>query len=248
MFRKKLTWRRWTGYRSDLLRAVTVASDELEVWTGVPSAVGVDVNYTDDLSEQSASLADFERLDTEELRRVKSLSIEVEPDGDAWSQQQTAGEYRPRPNARVRFHLWDVIGAEAVVTGDRRTQVEGLAMQLREVLRHGAPPLYRADTSIGAFIALWPLVILGLFVGDRVPEWIGVSTANNDVDRWEALGIGIGVLCAIVIAAGIYLAFPMLEILPDGAHPRHRRLRRVVAGIAGALAITFIGVALGHVF
>jgi hypothetical protein len=65
---KTVKWRRWTGYRSDLVRAAKMAAEEIAAWTGVASSIEGSVEYRGDLSEKFEGLADFEALTPETLR------------------------------------------------------------------------------------------------------------------------------------------------------------------------------------
>ena len=94
--------------------------------------------------------------------------------------------------------------------------VEGLAGRLSTVLGRGAPPLHQVPGEPGVVRLGGLLIILGLLLGDRIPEWIGASTANGTVDRWEGLGIALGVLVGVLVTSC------RLGCEADSASPRQR--------------------------
>jgi hypothetical protein len=246
MVTKGLRWRRWTGYRSDIVRAVRLSEAELQAWNGVPASVETAIDYAKrDLSERFQGIAEFEALSAEDLRGVENLTLVIESDRDAWVARERAadddGKYKPYPESQVRLRVWRSVGLQVEIRAERRAQAEGLAQQLKEVLGRGAPPGHAVNVRAWYGAAIAPLCICGALLGDRVPEWLGYSTSNSSIDRWEGLGIAIGVVIALALIAGFYYAFPTIEILGDGELPRHRRLRRAIVGLVVALALTFIG-------
>jgi hypothetical protein len=172
--------------------------------------------------------------------------IEVEPDAEAWI-AANAPHFRPRPSARTKLRLWPGLGPQVEVVGERRAQVEGLVQQLRETLQPGVPRLHWLDpTALGPVVSA-PILLGGVLLGDRIPQWWGVSKSDSHIDRWEGLGavLGLGVATAAVV--GLYFLFPRIEVLADGEVPRLRRLRRLVFGASWAVGLTFLGVILDRV-
>src|SRR4051794_38572482 len=82
MVTKRVKSKRWTGYRSDLVRALQTASIELEALSGLPSDVQLSVDYEGGLEERGG-LDVLERIADDELRRVKSVTVAVAPDPEA---------------------------------------------------------------------------------------------------------------------------------------------------------------------
>jgi hypothetical protein len=245
---RRVRWRRWTGYRSDLVRATNLAAAELETWHNSRASVAVAIDYKGELSERWNGVEEFEALSSDYLSDIDDLTIDVQPDREAWiARREESHVYEPYPRSEVRIRAWRTIGLEVVVTADRRVQVDGLAQQLRETLQGGAPfgsAVRVRDFALG--LAL-PLCVAGAVLGDRIPEWIGYSTSDGSVDRWEALGIAVGVLAALALAGAIYFVFPTIEILRDGGIARHRRLRRGLVSLAGALVLTGVGIAIDRI-
>jgi hypothetical protein len=65
------------------------------------------------------------------------------------------------------------------VQGRRRTEVEGLAGQLTEVLKRGAPPLPWIDLASPPSRSRYPLLTAGFYLGTLIPQWVGVAEKDG---------------------------------------------------------------------
>src|SRR3954466_12452316 len=99
-------WRRWSGPRSDLIRAVELASAELEKITTWATAIDLTVKTDDGLTETTPDMSALVNLHRHDLARVRSITIGREVDADEWSKVRDA-HYQahtsppPRPTDKV---------------------------------------------------------------------------------------------------------------------------------------------------
>jgi hypothetical protein len=162
----------------------------------------------------------------------------------------TARRGRPQTSrsdiATVRLRLWKSNGLRVEVRGPQRSQVEGLAQQLSEVLRRGAPLFHRFDIDAVVWGLLSPLILAGFFLGAQVPRWLGLAHKNGHWEIAEVLGPVIGVAIAALVLFGMSRAFPTVEVMAEGQLPRHRQMRKLILGACWAIALIFLSILIDH--
>jgi hypothetical protein len=119
------------------------------------------------------------------------------------------------------------------VQGRRRTEVEGLAGQLTEVLKRGAPPLPWIDFGLAAFALALPPANRRVLLGHPHTPMGRSRRKGRKVRASEVAGICTGLVIATLILLALWRAFPSVEVLDEGQLPRHRRLRRFVLAACG---------------
>lgn len=146
--------------------------------------VGID-RVADRLTEHTNTLETVTKLHRNELRGVRAIWIEVEAN--------------PRQYGVVRIRLTEGGGLTLEVWGEDRNSVEGLTQRLVEILGRGAPRLHRVDMGLVAFLLILPLLVLPLWLGPAVTQWLGAAEENDRLEGWEWAGIAVGVAVALLI-------------------------------------------------
>ncbi len=239
-------WRRWAGYRSDLVKSARLATDEVGQWGGYAASASLMIAFRGGMTQRSDDLAVFESLDRTELQAIRDVTISVSGDREAWSKtyEEAFAADEPRPpigSGQVTIRLWQLNGMSLSVEGEDRTSVEGLFGQLVRILERGAPRLHRIDMNLFPY-AVGPLAILAAVpLGALLARALGLAEVNG---RWEPAEIaGMIVLPLLVLALvfAIVRTFPAVEVLDEGELPRSRRLRNVALSASGALVIGILG-------
>jgi hypothetical protein len=246
MFTKSVGWGRWSGYRSEILRAARAAGDVLQTWSGFPPKYEVAIDFRDGLAERTDDLTSLEDLYRDELRDVADVTIAVEPSRDAWHAaiDEHIGRGKDPPDAPtgdVRIRAWRSSGLRFEVRGEERTSVEGLALRLRDILGGSAPKVMRWDSYFPALLVGCLLFFVGIAIGPIVPRWWGVASSNGKWETGEVVGLVVGPILAIAIAFALWYVFPTIEILDDGELSRFRRLRAVLGGVFAAVVLGVVG-------
>jgi len=238
MVSKAFKWARWNGHRSDLIDAIRLASKEIEVWTGCGTECSVNVKLKDGLAF-SGGISALEDLNSRQLRGVRRVWIEVKPDWDEWWEKMHAKWETPfQPKVTIQLGPWGS-GVGIEVEGGEHVRVEGLASQLREILKPGAPRWIPFEPLLFSTIAGVALLIAGLFLGKYIPSWIGRSDGRPG-DPARIAGEVTGVVLAIAAAISLVVALPTVEILGEGEASRARRLRKVMGAAITAVALAVL--------
>jgi hypothetical protein len=211
------------------------------------------MDFKGGLGQTSFDLLSLEELHADDLARIGDLTVLVEPSREAWEKEYDARRQREEEppaisSANVRFRLWSSSGMRFEVQGPGRTEVEGLAGQLTEILKRGAPPLSWIDFGLAAIPLALPLLTAGFFLGTLIPQWVGLAEKDGKYEASEIAGICVGLVIAALTLLALWRAFPNVELLDEGQLPRHRRLRRFVLAACGGIALTVLGIVLGRVF
>jgi hypothetical protein len=236
------TWNRWCGPRSDLLRAIELAANEIRASTGVAAKVEVEVEDRSELTDKQPNTAPLTSLHPSQLERVANVAITVTWDFDEWWEKHAAGKSGPSPpppedRVRITVTKYDTT---LNVYGDDRTRVEGLRQRLADVLGHGAtnsPPFQRLWFMI---VGSW-LATVGFFMGFAVPRWLDLATRNNRWEAAEVVGMVLGIALPLLTATGAWWLFPPIELLDEGQAGRARRFRKWIIGIVGGLILAVGG-------
>jgi hypothetical protein len=242
VFTVQRKWRRWAGQRNELLDAVELAADVLSTWSGYESQFSVSIELDTGLTQRSDDLAAVQDLHRDDLRRLETITITVEPSRAAWMADLRERRQASPPNveieepelvdADVELRVWRSSGVRLAIRGPDRTSVEGLAGRLAVILSRSAAALSRNE--------LWPLLfllpIVGFLFGALVPRWLGFHVTPGFTTA-ETVGVCIATLVGIALGFGLYRAFPPIEVLDEGQAPATRRLRRAVVGIVLALIV-----------
>jgi hypothetical protein len=237
-------WRRWSGLRSELVRAAELARDELKVWSGFDSSASVTVSDKRGLTKRG-DLSVLSNLHRDEMRRIENVQIWIAPDHSAWRRMLDEELAAGRPalpeliDANVSMRVSDY-GTHLEVTGPNETNVEGLAHQrLTPILERGA----RGKRFLGpppgvlAFSMTVALFWVAYLVGLAIIRGTGLAARNG---RWETAEIVILVaapLLAIVVGATWWYVTPAIELLDDGQEPRTRRFRGVILFIVATITL-----------
>jgi hypothetical protein len=240
LFTKELEWERWNGYRRDLVDAAQLAGDVVQSWTGYGPKYSVAIRYGTGLTEHADSLDAAANLRGDDLRDVRVISIEIDPDRDAWfaaaqEARQKGEDEPPAPGlGKVTIRAGRGRGVSVDMLGEDRTSVEGLSQRLDAVLGRAAPRLQIDIGMLALFGALF-LVIPAIFLGQAVAIWLGgKETKGFDAPEF---GIIMAPVVLILLAIGMWRAFPTFEVLDDGELPRARRLRKLVGAAAATIVL-----------
>jgi len=249
--------------------AVNLASTELELWSGIPSAVRSRISYANELTETSVDPAALNHVHRTDLRRIEDLWIDVEPDRDRWLQSRDEHRARqldllvqgktdeaaatgdpPGPerviSASVSLRLAGggsiVKAMQLEVAGPDRTNVEGLTTRIVEVLNRSTEGPTRIRREFSLFSPLWGFLV-GWLVGFSAVRGFNLAPRNTRFE-WQEIVIP---SAAAIVTAGFLAAFvwalPPLELLDTGERSRFTRFRALLLSGLGAIAASVIAAA-----
>jgi hypothetical protein len=191
-------WRRWKSQRSDLVRATQVATDALATWSDTAPDVSIAIEYKR-LTERTTDPSALEKLDGNELREIKDVTIVIEQPPELIA-------------ARVSLRLSSSSGAILEVQGPDRARVEGLGGELARILQRRVTA---AEGFLWGFVSVGAL-ILGFFISSETARWSGLAEQNGMWDAAEVvggvLGAAVALALAIAVLIGFHYAFPTIEI------------------------------------
>jgi len=264
-FSKTKTWRRWSGQRDVLTRAIEIAADALSEWSGYPSQVSTRIALRTGLTERSAESEFLQRLDARDLHDLEEARVEIAPSREAWrarllglqDEWQKAGtvgdppDLDDLPEASVTFRASHRLQAVHVeVEGPERDRVEGLAARLVSALDAGRPPLVLRYFTRELTVPLLATVLLigGVVVGAPAARLFGLAERNDRVEPAEIAGLILCPLLGLAAAGIIYWLTPTLEILDEGERRRSQRARRISVGVASAIILGIIATGIYEAF
>lgn len=245
-------WRRWCGPRQDLARALELAAQELEQWTGAPSVTDVRVEDDEGFTETGPYESVLATRHPSELAHLRSVVATVAPDLHRWRnkvaedralayEKQEPYDAPSQPSAEVEVRITNY-GAKLSVQGDDRTRVQGLTTRVIDALGRSATNSPGVDRFLIAMLGI--LLSLGaFFLGVAVARWTGlIGPAPNDrLEVGELLsGLG-GLIVSASLAAALWWMFPTVEMLDEAGVGRARRFRTWIVAVVAALVIALIG-------
>ena len=138
MFTKIHKWRRWSGSRDAVAKAMELASDELARWNDFPSSVDVRISFVDQLTETSADPQAVAFLSKTDLSRVSSLWVDVKADRELWaSKHEEFVSISRRKYERIHgitdLAPWTANDAELVIPKAPPRLIQGIAVSIRFV-------------------------------------------------------------------------------------------------------------------
>ena len=126
------------------------------------------------LTERATDPSALEKLDGNELREVKGVTIVITP-----------SEQPPEPSAaRILLRLRSSSGAILEVQGPDRARVEGLGGQLARILQ---PSVTAAMGFLWGFVSMGSLA-LGFFLGAVTARWSGLAEQYGVWEVAEVVG------------------------------------------------------------
>jgi hypothetical protein len=260
VFTKSHTWQRWSGPHADLTAAITLASDDLYRWSGIPARVKIRTFYDNQLSEVSDDPLALEQIHSTDLHRINGLEVDVEEDSDWWLQR--SHEYNGReidlrrggkidevaaldkPPALTSEFILLRLGARSgmrlAVQGLDRTRVEGLTSGLVNVLNRSATGPTNIPSGSTGFVLIFTL--MPAIIAFNFALIVSHPAPLHGHYYWQLFIIPAG--AALVVAAlcvAFFWALPTVEILSSGERSRFQRYRAalyfwLVAIIAGVIA------------
>lgn len=241
-------WRRWAGPRSELVRAVELASDILAHHSGLPSSTDLTVEQAGDTTITSADLSALAEIHRDDLHHIESITVRIRPDREARFNRDVearrGGNDPPEVfDGDVSIRIWKY-GTSLEVEGTDRTAVEGLTQRLADALGHAATNAPGVDRPLFASITFGVAVLVLENVLLELTRAIGIAHRDNQIEATETGALVVTFSLAFAIAAGVYWLFPGVELVDDGQPTRARRSRAAMISAALAIGLGVIASAL----